>query len=379
MLSTQGSTAVRGRWTGELSVGRKILTGRLPVRSGGDGCQKASRPVREPCGTIWPNGEFGLGYAPQVESLEAIQGERGGFHSVEALRAAVGRLGAEPGTPLDLTSLPNSHKQANRPESYGRKGLSGYGGKMVRNAGYMLQHRYGRRRLTFLTLTLPELDKSDAVRVAQAWPELTRKLLQQLSRLLTRRGLPSAIVSVTEIQPSRFEAGGCSVLHLHAVFVGRRRGKTWAISPNEVRAWWLKAINRVAETEVSSGSACDMKPVKKDAGNYLSKYMSKGSELIEGYAERLGWKSVPRQWWNMTKAMRSAVRSACLRGQASMKLLDAWVYSYYHQDCQELFKFCKAIEVEATSKQSFVVGFWGKLSDSGLEELRDLTGVLKSD
>lgn len=359
--------------------GARLKAGCIPLVEGVEGHQRGTRATKRPSGTIWPNGEFGLGYAPLVEAHSAIEENPAGFGSPEALRSAVGRLVSRGAPPLDLTSLPNSHKPVNRPETYGRRGLSGYGGKMIRNAGYLLQRRHGKRCLSFLTLTLPEMTKEEAQRVARAWPELIRKLLQHLSRLLERRGLSSAIASVTEIQPARFADGGCSVLHLHAVFQGRKKGKAWALTPNEIRAWWLKNLSKIAGMELRSGAACDMKAISKDAGNYLSKYMSKGVGLIEEYAERMGWECVPRQWWNMTAPARDMVRRGCLRGLASMELLDTWVYSFYHSECQELFKFCRAIEVQATEKQSFVVGFWGKLSSSGLRELNDLTGVVKSD
>jgi hypothetical protein len=117
-----------------------------------------------------------------------------------------------------------------------------------------------------------------------------------------------------------------------------------------------------------------MKAVEKDAGNYLSKYMSKGSECIESFAGMVGWDAVPRQWWNVTKAMRNQVRSECLRSESAMLLLDCMVASYWDGDADEAFKFVRSIEVKATEYQSFVVGFWGRLRGGAVNEIKDMVG-----
>lgn len=357
--------------------GNKTVAGYIHPAPHEESRELASRPVKVPCGTIWPNGEFGLGYSSKKELSDAFRPTRAGGVSVEHMRAECDRLVEEGAKPLDLTSLPNSHKASNRPESYGRKGLSGYGGKFVRNAGYLMQRDYGKKRLTFLTLTLPPLHEDAAVKVGESWGETVRQLCQWLARRLKKAGLPTEVCGVTELQSQRLKSGDGACLHLHLIFVGRHAGEAWAITPKDVRTWWLKRLSSVTDGAVESLNCCDMKSVKRDAGNYLSKYMSKGGGDIEAYAAKVGWAAVPRQWWFASGAIRAKVKRGCLTSESIMKVLDAMVFNHYKGDDVESFKFVRAIEVEATEMQSFVVGFWGKLTLGAVAELSDLAGMLK--
>jgi hypothetical protein len=115
-----------------------------------------------------------------------------------------------------------------------------------------------------------------------------------------------------------------------------------------------------------------MKPVKRDAGNYLSKYMSKGSEGIQRLADIAGWDAVPRQWWNVSQEMRSQIKRECMRSESAMLLLDCLVASFWEGDADDAFKFIRSIEVKATEYQSFVVGFWGRLRDSAVSEICEM-------
>lgn len=358
--------------------GYSRLTGFLPQGFGSPESSRVSRPTKVACGRIWPNGEFGLGYTKNKEQSDPFRPDRAGGVSSEAMQREAARIVQGGAEGLDLTSLRNSRKPPNRPESYGRKGLTGYGGKMVRNGGYVLQQRAPRRCLTFLTLTLPPMGPGAAQQVAESWGETVRLFLEWLGRCLCRQGLPKAVVSVTELQTERLRRSDAACLHLHAVFQGRMAGKSWAVSPKMVRAWWLRRLSKVTGGRVESLNCCDMKPVEKDAGNYLSKYMSKGVESIESYAELVGWKAVPRQWWNMTAACRSLVKGQTLSGETVMSLLDEAVHAYYNSGIIEGFKFVRAIEVQATEVQSFVVGYWGKLTRESCADFRALAGMLKS-
>lgn len=343
------------------------------------GSQLASRPVKVPSGTVWPNGEFGLGYHSRVEECDPVGLVKAGGVSLEAMRLEALRVRMGVGAPpLDLTSLPNSHTPKNRPETYGRKGMTNRGAKMVRNAGYLLQRRAGKKHLTFLTLTLPEMGSDGARAVAETWGETMRQLIQWLSRKLQASGLPAKVVLVTELQPERQKAGSLCVLHVHGVFQGRKNGKTWAVSCKELRAWWLARLSRVTGGQVQSLTCCDMKRVEKDAGNYLSKYMSKGAEAIGEFAEMMGWECVPRQWWNMSKQMRDEVNAGCLRSPQIMSIVEELVNMYWDGKAGGYFKFVRPIEVMATELQSFVVGFWGKFNNSGIIDLTALASGVKS-
>jgi hypothetical protein len=338
---------------------------------------RQTTPTKEACGTVWPNGEFGLGYAVKREESRPSAVNPAGGVSLDRQRDECAAIADSAEAALDLTSLPNSHKQSNRPETYGRKGLSGYGGKFIRNSGHLLQERYGKARLSFWTLTLPPMSAKDASVVACSWGETIRQLIQTLSRLLERQGLPTEVALVTELQTKRLQAEDAACLHVHLICVGRFQKGPWLISPKELRRWWLKRLNRVTAGSVDSMNCVDVKRVKKDAGNYLSKYMSKGADDITKYAEKVGWECVPRQWWNVSKAMRDAVKSGCIRSRTMMSIVDGMVHEHYFGDAGGAFKFVRMIEVKATEFQSFVVGYWGRMTREAVADLRDLAAYVK--
>jgi hypothetical protein len=101
--------------------------------------------------------------------------------------------------------------------------------------------------------------------------------------------------------------------------------------------------------------------------------MSKGAEDIEAFAELMGWECVPRQWWNMSKEMRRMVKAACLTSPQVMLVVDALVHQHYFVAPHEYFKFCRIIEVKATELQSFVVGYWGRLTEDAVADLLDMS------
>lgn len=69
----------------------------------------------------------------------------------------------------------------------------------------------------------------------------------------------------------------------------------------------------------------NVQPVRKSAGGYLSKYMSKGSAEIAAMVEDVGVEAVPRQWWNLSKAARDWVKGELAHGDDAGRLLLASV------------------------------------------------------
>lgn len=310
-----------------------------------------------PTGKIWPSGDFSCGRAridwagPVPRDRRSLQraydesqdgrwtaaaiqqrkdyGSRpGGW--VEALEAEgfyENASGMQDGgdSPLTLATVPNSHKPSNRPERYGRKGITGYGRKMVKSACKLLESHPG-RRLTFATVTMPSLSQPLRRELASAWPEMIRQALQWLSRRLKREGLRPLVVSVTEIQPGRLEEYREGYLHLHLVWPNHwAKAGNWAIDVDEFRAWVSEFLQRRGLWESDSWVRVNVQRVRKSAGAYLSKYMSKGSAEIEAFAEDCGWESVPSQWWNMTKPARDWVKENLLSGVAVGRVLEAAV------------------------------------------------------
>jgi len=335
-----------------------------------------------PCGRIWPNGEFGLSWQYKDEEIEAPSANCAGGVSLEHMRLmslvlefereylkAVARAVLYPW-------LVKSPKSSQRPETYGRKGITGYGQKVVRSGCHLLQRKYGKGRLSFLTLTLPDLPPSDLEVIALGWADLVRQLMQHLKRRLERQGLPPSIVLVTELQPKRLKDGSQGCLHVHAVFVGRHRRQRWLMTPQDIRGVWLRLLSRKVGFPVYSDSCENIQRVEKSAENYLSKYMSKGAECIAEYADKFGWQSVPRQWWSASSAVKNAVKKYTISGEQSSKILDALLHNYWKKggipDTDGVV-FSRPITVPITEHQDLVIGYFGKIDQSTYQDIYDLS------
>lgn len=334
--------------------------------------ERYSRQSKQPVCRIWPDGTFGLGYAYAREETPPASENLAGGVSLSAMRDAAREVRARAGSPLDLTSPPNSHKQGKRPETYGRKGITSWGKKMVCNGAHLLQQRYPAKHLTFLTLTVPPLPKEAQLALGRGWGNLVRQLIQWLVRRLRRARLDTSVVLAVECQSERSKSGDVGCLHIHAIYQGRRARKTWGIPTEDIRAWWLEALSRVSGVPVASGNCVDTKPVKGRASRYLSKYISKGGEGAAYLGAVNGWECVPRQWWGMSAAARRWVKSMVMSSAAIAQILDDMVYMHWAEGVPG-FRFLRPIEVETTEYQSRIVGWFGCLRGEAYSDLWDLS------
>ena len=234
---------------------------------------------------------------------------------------------------LGLSLLPNSHRvalgMAEPPKKRAQRGLTGItklGARMVRNGAFLLEQKYNRRHLTFLTCTLPLVNESAEYNAGREWSEIVRIFNQSISRLLIAAGLPPSYVACTEIQEKRYQERGGLPLHLHMVFPGRKPFGGWTISADQFRGCWYNAVTaRCPEFKLKDFKASvDCQAVKKSAEQYLGKYMTKGSASLgnllrddPGLAEFF-----PRSWWSCSTAVRRAIGARMTGGQATaMKLI----------------------------------------------------------
>lgn len=297
-------------------------------------------------------------------------------------------LGAE--EPLDLSNLPNSHKlhsecslaagseglRADVDRSkYGKKGITGHGKKMVRSVGALIDRDYPRHRVTFCTITMPELPQAMRKELARCWPEMVRQLLQWLTRHLERRGLPKVVCSVTEVQPRRLQASGEGYLHLHLLWLNHP-GKegNWAIHVLNLRAWVSHFLQKRGLWVTDAHVNTDVRSVKGSKASYLSKYVSKGGDVIAEFAEDNGWDVVPGQWWNLTKAARDWVKANLHTGREVGELLDSCLqYFWTTEDC-DLYRYIYQVEMQVNGLL-VNVGWRGCFWE---DTLKGLTGMLKS-
>lgn len=235
---------------------------------------------------------------------------------------------------------------------------------MVRNAAFLLQQRYGRENLTFLTCTLPSIETTKQYEIALKWPEVVRKFGQAVKRLLIAAGLSGTIVGCTEIQSKRYAKEGGMPLHLHLVMVGKKPGGGWSVSAEQWRALWRNTLmNEVGGLDsVSFSSSIDCQRVKKDAAGYLGKYMSKGpgqlSAMVEadpGIAE-----FIPASWWICSLKLRRAVGARMTGGVATARKLVRDVRSG-----DSRVDYAAEVKVKMADGNEVVTAIVGKLSGEG--------------
>lgn len=271
-------------------------------------------------GRIWPDGEFVLWSEVSKEVFDPEQA-----------------------SPLGLSELANSHKAPEECKERLRRGLGGvtrYGQRMIKCGAELLQRKYGARRLSFLTCTIPG-SPEDTVQVAMEWDQICRIFYQKLQRKLKAEGLSTAVVGVTEIQPKRFLRTGGMPLHLHIVFHGAPVDNCWAFPPDAFTKWWKDSVSaRVpSQAKQSYAAATNVQRVKNSASGYLGKYMSKGAGDIAQILEEAPTvvDALPHCWYNLSSTARNAVKRYTRYGPEVGEMLERWRVDETRGACH--FKF----------------------------------------
>jgi len=318
-------------------------------------------PSREgtsyPSGRIWPDGSFSLGYVRERPD-ERLDVRRPGY-------TAPGDEGTAAASPLDLRNVPNSDmaprcpvsagpegtKGAKRPEKYGKKGITGYGRKMVRSVGALIDRFCPHHRVTFCTITMPALPQRERTELARAWPQLVNEIQKWLKRRLQKKGLPEVVLSVSEIQTGRLETHGEAYLHLHLLWLNAPgKAGNWSVDVLNLRAWledWL--LRRELWSEDSHVNV-DTRQVKGEKARYLAKYCSKGTAEIEEFASEHGWESIPAQWWNVTKQARDWVKTYLIEGREAGEFLDAIVNETFDSGRFDHLHYIYHIDIEVNGR-----------------------------
>lgn len=338
-------------------------------------------------GTVWPDRSFGVTtlekrFSPdkplQVRELSpedeffknsclvhgllpTLNVVNPGMDSYSLLREI--KAGTVP--PFGLSNVANSHSRSPR----GQEGISSKGRATVKNASILLQRRYGKARLTFATLTLPTLSDSDNTAVVAAWSEILRVFQQWLTRRLEREGLPPYVVGVSEIQEERsaWQEGNLG-LHLHFVFVGRKKARSWVFTPQEIRNQWKKCVSKYLSVDpetVDWRAVENLQQVKKDVGSYLGKYLSKGVHSIRKFRLLYPEKCLPKSWYVCTNALRQTLKSCCLGGQVAAKEIQAAIESGKAEWFERL-AFATYLDSQGVER---ICGYYGRLSKYGAQQL----------
>jgi len=233
------------------------------------------------------------------------------------------------------------------------KGMTKRMARRIRNTAHLLQEKYKHYNLSFLTLTLPDLSPQDLAKCAANWGKMTHKFLVWLRYRVELKNIPFEYVYCTEIQTKRLERTGNYALHLHLVFRGRYgKASPWAITPLQARKSWIRCLVSVLGHGNFKRCAIEnLRTVRKSAGGYLSKYMSKGNchipENVKGDFENapsINWGGYSR---NLSRELDSAtinIRSDGSRAPFARAFVSRireavadGVVAFYHESFIEFF------------------------------------------
>lgn len=281
--------------------------------------------------------------SPQVSDYIGLVIQTRGY--MEALRLV--RL-------LGLSSVPNLQNASKPPlrASRGKRGIGSAARVRVRDCAGILQERHGAKHLTFATLTLPP--SALVPEVLQHWSEIVRKLRQWFVYQLEKHDLPPSVLGVVEVQEARQRSVGLMpCLHLHFVFVGRKKYGSWVVTPSDIDKYWCSLLQQYTKSEINVASSCQLKRVEKDAAGYLGKYMSKGAKALQGIDPSY----LPSSWVVITRDLLEARKKATIRCEGSVA---RWLWGLYSQR-PELFRFGRFVEIEAHDGQAIVLGWYGDL------------------
>lgn len=312
---------------------------------------------------IYPNGEFTIGLdsqgrlplnqRPRAESVKNMFWD--GL-SDEGKRW-VKQVAAERVSDLGLAIPPNSPKRVR-----GLNGITSYGARMVRNAAFLMQEKYGKDSLGFVTLTLPKMTKDDQRNVARNWASIVKTYFKEVGRLYERKtGRKFTYVAVTEIQTKRWKRHHDLGLHLHYVYHGRIFNPgPWFIGFREVRDKWQSAVQKFCNEVYDYRFSENCKGVFKDASRYLSKYMSKGCQLIKE-VEAGGFEGcLPHSWYSISRRLASAIKR---RVSKSERVAAGIVSRIGSERLREVIEYVGMVDIETPASGFRIVGFYGKLQE----------------
>jgi len=193
--------------------------------------------------------------------------------------------------PIGLSLVPKlTHPENSRISKYDRnvrtfeKGIRSKARRNIRNYCYLLEERYGKKNLGFLTLTMPsELTREEENLVLANWSKIRTTFTRRFVERLKRKGGTGEYVCVTELQERRGAKFDYIYPHLHLLFAGRKNFKAgWLVTPKVCRKIWIQAIRKVCGIvrPIAGLSTENLQGIKRSAAGYLSKYLSKGSSNV---------------------------------------------------------------------------------------------------
>ena len=335
---------------------------------------------------LFPNGEFSLGFVPPPSKLKSERMYDAGivddYVSVTTAYAVVtegGDIFFDVTVPeaTYLYKLDRCQESSQPKKLYGQDGITGYGRKCVRNLCFLMERDLGCSRLNFGTCTVPRLTARQEAIVCEKWGEIVRYFFQCLRRRYRSRCEGDfRYVAVTEIQPKRWAVRGEVGLHLHFLYekIYDSFAGEHVFHDNFIRSSWHSALSsvlgRFSSSEFDDPSLSvpmfRRESVTGGVDRYLSKYMSKGGEVLREVREKKPTLVLPSQWWSTDSVSRSVLKSETieLSGDLSSLVLDSIVCGH-----PGAVVYANAVEIPYHGCPR-IVGYAGCLTPSFADYLR---------
>lgn len=328
---------------------------------------------------VYPTGRFSQGH---LRVVHASDDDRGLAEAYQAAREKLkydGQLDGIPTAsfvqehikppPLGLSKVSNLHREYS---TRGRRGLTRYGKRQIEESIALLEEVYGRDRLSFFTGTLPP---EVGIFTCEQWTHLIKLFRQRLLAMFALKQLPPYLVGVFEIQTERFKESGQVCLHLHLVFVGRHKRKTWSFTPQELQAVWNRCLNIVMDgslDESRMAATCNVQRVRKSARAYLGKYISKScNDIAKVEASGLSH-TLPRAWKVISRPLSRLYLSRVIRivGKDAEAMFDRFC-----NDADKMLRYIQPIDIELPGGNIWRCGWSGTLTNFGRAIARSVSSA----
>jgi hypothetical protein len=266
-----------------------------------------------------------------------------------------------PGSPGESGAIGSSianNSQSRSPR--GSKGITASARDVLCWSANQLERVYGRRNMSFLTLTLPPLSEEHLKVVQGAWSKIVNSVQDEIKKELEKNGVQTSIAGCTELQLERGEHTGLRWPHLHLVFRGRRDALSgWALSPSGVREIWSRVVGRVVPSGAYSwASSENLQQVNRSSGGYLAKYISKGQSKGSP-AVRDNWH--PSDWIVCSRRLRGLYKTLTISGYDI-----ACALAYVCKHWERGMGYKQPVVISTPAYGDRVIGQWGWLKGEAI-------------
>jgi len=189
----------------------------------------------------------------------------------------------------------------------GQRGITPHGRNSIRAGCWWLEDRFGKKNLTFLTVTLP--DAAMLACTPATWSLLVNQFMKKIRYHLKAKGLSDEVVGCIEIQEERLKnTNGVPPLHLHLLFQGRQNYKHWEMGKKFYQYLWSSTCRSVLKVEAEFDQSCRVESIKKSGSAYMSKYLSKGGKVLDKCNPDL----LPTAWYTLSSELKEIIKNTII-------------------------------------------------------------------